>query len=180
MVQRIRYIEGAPRLGSYSVDRRVRHLKKHHGVHQAFDGPASVDQLLMLACVEREAMVMAPPLTRDSAVSPCFHGCTAFLHRHFPPQSPPSLPFDPSLHSQQQPSPRECSTIPKLQLPAAAWSGVCMAAGKDCPILILFRLPQISFTLSLKCFFSDSNNCLDVGIGPLLQFPHPPRAGPLN
>ena len=31
--------------------------------------------------------------------------------------------------------------------------------GKDCLILILFRLPQIScFTLSLECFFSDSDN----------------------
>ena len=49
---------------------------------------------------------------------------------------------------------------------------------KDYMILILFR-PQIScFTLSLKCF-SDSDNCPDVGIGPLLQFPHSPRAGPI-
>ena len=49
--------------------------------------------------------------------------------------------------------------------------------GKDCLILIPFRLPQIScFTLSLKCFSSDSFNCPDVGIGPLLQFPHLLRA----
>ena len=54
--------------------------------------------------------------------------------------------------------------IPELQLPAAApssrsasLSGLCMAATKDCLILIPFRLPQIScFTLSLKCFSSDS------------------------
>ena len=52
--------------------------------------------------------------------------------------------------------------------------------GKDCLILTLCRLPQIScLTLSLKCFSSESDNCLDVGIGPLLQFPHPPRAGPV-
>ena len=52
--------------------------------------------------------------------------------------------------------------------------------GKDCLILIPFRLPQISyFTLSLKCFSSNSDNCPNVGIGPLLQFPHPPRAGPV-
>ena len=52
--------------------------------------------------------------------------------------------------------------------------------GKDCLILIPFRLPQIScFTLSLKCFSSDSDNCPDVGIRPLLQFPHLPRAGPV-
>ena len=43
---------------------------------------------------------------------------------------------------------------------------------KDCLIFIPFRLPQIScFTLSLKCFSSDSDNCPDVGIRPLLQFP---------
>ena len=46
--------------------------------------------------------------------------------------------------------------------------------------LIPFRLPQIScFTPSLKCFSSDSVNCPGVGIGPLLQFPHPLRAGPV-
>ena len=50
--------------------------------------------------------------------------------------------------------------------------------GKDCLILIPFRLPQIScFTLSLKRFTSDSDNCPDVGIGPLPQFPHSPRTG---
>ena len=50
--------------------------------------------------------------------------------------------------------------------------------GKDCLSLIPFRLPQIScFTLSLKCFSSDTDNGPDVGIGPLFQFPHPPRVG---
>ena len=52
--------------------------------------------------------------------------------------------------------------------------------GKDCLILILLRPSQISFlTLSLKCFSSDSGNCPDVEIRPLLQFPLPPRAGPV-
>ena len=47
-------------------------------------------------------------------------------------------------------------------------------------ILIPFRLPQIScFTPSLKCFSSDSDNCSNVRIGPLLQFPHLLRAGPV-
>ena len=108
-------------------------------------------------------MVMAPPSTHDSAVSPCFHGCLGFLHRYFPPQSPPSHPLNLSLPSQQQPSPWDCSTVPKLQVPAAApsrgpatLSGVCTAAARAV-ILIPFRLPQIScFTLSLKCFSSDS------------------------
>ena len=54
------------------------------------------------------------------------------------------------------------------------------SCGKDCLILIPFRLPQIScFTLSMECFSSDSDNCPDAGIGPLLQFPHLPRAGPV-
>ena len=62
---------------------------------------------------------------------------------------------------------------------SASLSGVCTAAARTV-ILIPFRLPQIScFTLSLKCFSSDSDNCLDVGIRPLLQFPYPQRAGPV-
>ena len=58
---------------------------------------------------------------------------------------------------------------------------LCMyGCGKDCLILIPFRLPHISyFTLSLRCFFSDSGSCPSVGIQPLLQFPHPLRAGPV-
>ena len=51
---------------------------------------------------------------------------------------------------------------------------------KDCLILIPVRLPQITcFTLNLKCFSCDSDNCPDVGIRTLLQFPHPLRAGPV-
>ena len=47
-------------------------------------------------------------------------------------------------------------------------------------ILIPFRLPQIScFTLSLKCFSSDSDNCPDVGLVPMFKFPYPLRAGPV-
>ena len=50
---------------------------------------------------------------------------------------------------------------------------------KGCLILIPFRLPQLScFSLSFKCFSSDSDNCLDVGTWPLLQFPDLLRAGP--
>ena len=52
--------------------------------------------------------------------------------------------------------------------------------GKDCLILIPFRLPWIScLTLSLKRFSSDSDSCPDVEIGPLLQLPHLLRAGPV-
>ncbi|CAM9166022.1 unnamed protein product [Rangifer tarandus platyrhynchus] len=53
-------------------------------------------------------------------------------------------------------------------------------SGEDCLILIQFKLPQIScFTLSLKCFSSDPDSCSHVGIGHLLQFSHPLRAGPV-
>ena len=133
-------------------------------------------------------MRKAPPATCDSAVSPGFHGCPAFLHRYFPPQSPSSPPLDPSLHSQSIaaltlglfhnpsiPAPSHCA-FQEISIPVRGKYG----CSKDCLILIPFRLPQIScFTLSLKCFSSDSDNCPDVGIGPLLQFPHPPRAGPV-
>ena len=45
--------------------------------------------------------------------------------------------------------------------------------GKDCLILVPFRLPQMScFTLSLKCFSSDSDNWRpEVGIGPCFSSP---------
>ena len=82
-------------------------------------------------------MVMALPTTHYSAVLPCFHGSLAFLHRHFLPLSPPSHPLHPSLCSQQQPTPQNWSTIPKLQLPASApsrgpvyLSGVYMAVAR--------------------------------------------------
>ena len=119
-------LKGAPWVRSGSVVQCIRHL---------------MGQPSLFSCrcwrVGTEAMVMAPPAMRDSAVSPCFHGCLAFLHRHFPPQSPPSHPLDLSLHGQHQPSPWDCSTVPKLQLPAAApsrgpacLSGVCMAVAR--------------------------------------------------
>ena len=100
-------------MGSYSVYRHARHLKGHPGwcptlkfsVSGVWWASLSIVQLPMLACEERGAMVIAPPPMHDSAVSPCFHGCPASLHRHFPPQSPSSHPFDLSLCSQQQPCP---------------------------------------------------------------------------
>ena len=135
-------------------------------------------------------MVMAPPPMHDSAVSPCFQGCLAFLHRHFPPQSPPSQPLHLSLqstaalalgllHSPKTVSLNSSSKLLHLLGGCIPVQGM-YGCGKDCLTLIPFRLPQIScFTLSLKCFSSDSDNCPDVGIRPLLQFPHLPRAGPV-
>ena len=127
---------------------------------------------------------MALPGMHDSVVLPCFHDCLAFLHRHFPPQSPPSHPLDLSLAVNSSPHPEIvpqtlCSSSQLLPLPGDLCP--CLGyvwCGRDCFILIPFRLPQIScFTLSLKRFTSDSDNCPDVGIGPLPQFPHSPRTG---
>ena len=54
-------------MGSYSVVQCVRRLM----------GQPLYCSAAMLACGEREAMVMAPPPKHDSEVSPCFHGCLA-------------------------------------------------------------------------------------------------------
>ena len=78
------------------------------------------------------------------------------------------------LYSLYAPAPNWCALYGTCSL-----SRVCITVARIvCVILIPFRLPQIScFILSLKCFCSDQNSCPDVGIGPLLQFPNPPRAG---
>ena len=109
----------------------------------------------------------------------------------FPPQAIPttiSFPTSPRstslqsiaaltqglLHNPKTPAPTRC-TFQGIYIPVQGMYG----CGKDCLILIPFRLPQIScFTLSLKCFSSDSDSCPDVRIRPLLQFPHLLRAGP--
>ena len=112
--------------------------------------------------------------------------CSAFLHRYFPSQSPPSHPLNPSRQSTAAPT-LGLLHNPQISAPSlCAFLGTCVPVrgmygiSKDCLILIPFRLPQIScFTLSLKSFSSESDNCPDVGIGPLLPFPHLPRAGPV-
>ena len=120
-------LKGAPWVGSYSVVQCLRHLLGQPPYCSAADAGSGA----------REAMVMAPPSMSDSAVLSCFHGCLDFLHRHFPPQSPPSHPLDLSLCHQQQPLPWDFSIIPKLQLPApmpsrgpASLSRVCMAVAR--------------------------------------------------
>ena len=144
---------GAPLTGSFSVVQCVRRLAGQPVYCSA-----------MLECGEREAMVMTPPPTLDSAVSPCFHGCLAFLHRHFPPPSPPSHPLHPSLHSQWQPSPWGCSTISQLQLPGTGPSRrptflprVCVAAART--VCFSFHLVRHRSAVSLS----------DLKVSPLTQ-----------
>ena len=79
------------------------------------------------------------------------------------------------LHNPSTSAPSHC-TFQGTCVPVQGMYG----CGKDCLILIPFRLPQIScFILSLKCFSSDSDSCPDVGIRPLLQFSHLLKAGPV-
>ena len=82
-----------------------------------------------------------------------------------------------SPHPQTVPqSPNSSSQLLRTSVPVRGVYG----CSEDCLILIPFRLPQISsVTLNLECFSSDSDNCPEVAIGPLLQFPHPPRAEPV-
>ena len=154
-------LKGEPWVGSCSIVQCIRRLLGQPLYCSAAD-----------AGLWGEAMVMAPPPTCDSAVSPCFHGCPAFLHRHFPPQSPlPSIclsavnssprpgiaPHFPNSSSQPLRLLGDTRPCPGYDLRPClgyVWHG----CGKDCLILIPFRLPQIScFTLSLKCFSSDSD-----------------------
>ena len=79
------------------------------------------------------------------------------------------------LRNPSAPAPSHC-TVQGVYLPLQGMHGW----GKDCLRLIPFKMLQISsFTLSLKCFSSDPDSCPNGGIGPLLQSPHPPKAGPV-
>ena len=54
-----------------------------------------------------------------------------------------------------------------------------MAAARTVRFSFHLGCHRLAVSLSLKWFSSDSDNCPDVGIGPLLQFPHLLRAGPV-
>ena len=133
----------------------------------------------MLVCPGREAIVTAPPAMHDSAVLPCSHGCrasTGISHHNFRPHllsirlsevnCSPRPGIDPqSLNSSSQPL-----RLPGDPVPMQGMYGF----SKDCLSLIPFRLLQICcFPLSLKCFFSDSDNCPDVKIRPPASVPPP-------
>ena len=90
------------------------------------------------------------------------------------------------FHSQQQFLLWYYSTIPKLQLAAAApskgpesLSRVYMAAARTVWFSFHLGCHRPAVSLNLKCFSSDSDNYPNVGTGPLLQFPHLLRAGPV-
>ena len=148
--------------------------------------PLYCSAMPVLACGEREAMVMAPPTMRDSAVSLASMAArlssTGISHHNLFPHmssiylSAVNSSLCPGIAPQSwTPAPSHC---PFQETRVPAWH--MYGCSKDSLILIPFRLSQVSyFTLSLTCFSSDSDNCPAVGIGPLLQFLHPRRAGPV-
>ena len=108
---------------------------------------------------------------------------TGISHHNLLPQVPSVCPS--AVNS--SPLPEIASQSLRSNSQCCAFSGTCMpvqgtyGCGKGCLILVPFRLSQIScFTLSLKCFSSDPDNCPNVGTGPLLQFPYLPRASPVQ
>ena len=124
---------------------------------------------------------MTPPPAHDSVVWLCLRGCLIFLHRHFPPQPPPSHPLVPSPGSQKQTLPWNCSSIPTLQVPGtalfrglASLSRVCRAVARIvCVIRIPFNCHRSAASLSnsLKCFSSVPNNCPGLGTDPYFSPP---------
>ena len=105
---------------------------------------------------------------------------TGISHHSLLPHIPSSHLFAVNISPHPEIAPQS-----ELQLPATAPSGVCMAAARTVWFsfhLILILIPAASdqlFHSSCKCFSSDSDNCPDVAIKPLLQFPHRPRPGPI-
>ena len=158
-------------MGGGRVELPVRHLNGHPGWGPALQFSLSgtwwaslpTVQLPMLACGERGHGEGSTHYAWLSSI-PRFRDCMAFLRRPFPPQSPPSHSLNPSVCSQQQPSPWDRSTVPKLQLPAAgpsrgpaSLSRVCMAVART-----------VFFSLHLGCYRSAvSRSALNVS--PLPQ-----------
>ena len=132
-----------------------------------------------------EALVMAPPpcVTQQYSLASkaARLSSTAISHHDL-------LPHIPLIHLSAVKSsplkgiaPQSLNSGSQLSFPETRVSAHCVfGCGKDCLILTPFRLPLIScFTLSLKWFSSNSDNCPSVGIGSLLQFLHQPRVGPV-
>ena len=125
-------LKGAPWVGSYSVVQCVRRLMGQPRYCSAANavvwGEKRLWWLHPLHMTQQYRLASMAAWLSSTGISP---------NNLFPPQSPPSHPLHLSLHSQQQPSPWDCATTPKLQFPAAATSrrlaslsGVGMAAAR--------------------------------------------------
>ena len=153
-------------------------------VHQVFDWPASLLSSCNAGVWGKIGYGDDSTTACDSAVSSCsmaaWLSSTGISH---PDLLPPITSIclstvNSSPHPGIAPQPLNSSSQPLHLL--GDWHCIAVwgmyGCGKDCLIFTPFMLPLIScFTLSLKCFSSDSDSCPDMRIGPLLQFPHPPR-----
>ena len=158
----VRHREGPSWLGSYSVVQCVRHSRGQ--------------PLCCSAAIA--AMVLAHPLCMTQQY--CLASMAAWLSSTGISRS--LLPHIPSvrlslqstaalavglLHNPYSPAP-SCCAFQGTRVPVQGLYG----CSKDCLILIPFRLSQIScFTLRLKCFSSDSDNCHHVGTDPCFSSP---------
>ena len=115
---------------------------------------------------------MTPHSACESAVVPCLHGFQAFLQKHSLPPYLLSCLLLPSLWSQKQSSPWDCSPNPTLQFPAITHSGgltflsrvyrvasqiVWVPLYSDCHIL------AASLSSSFECFPSVPTDCPKCG-----------------
>ena len=142
----------------------------------------SIVQLPMLVCGEREAMVMAPPLhvTQQCRLAsmPALLSSTGISHHDLLPHIP--LICLSSVNSSS-------STIPKLQLPAAVpsrrpafLSGVCMPVARTVWFSYHLGCHRSAVSLSAINVSSLTQTIAPLwGIRPLLQLPHPLKAGPV-
>ena len=135
----IQALSGLPCLGSFSVVQGVSHIQGPHWV-ESYSVVQCVRHLMgqSLCCSADDADVWGERgcgdgsnPTCDSAVSPCFHGFPAFLHRHFPPQSLPHIPLIhlSTVNSSPRPGIAPASSRCAFQ-GTCTLSGVCMAAAR--------------------------------------------------
>ena len=87
----------------------------------------------------------------------------SFPPRYFPPQSS-SHPLNLSLHSHRQPLPWDCTTIPKLQLPAVVPSRGPMSLSKVC----MASARTVWFSFHLGCHRS-ATSLSALNVSPLTQ-----------
>ena len=92
----VQALTGLPCLGSFSVVQLARHMEGSYSVVQCVRHLMGQALYCSAGVWGQRGYSDGSTPMHDSAVSPCFHGCLDFLHRHFP-RSPPSHPLDPSL-----------------------------------------------------------------------------------
>ena len=141
---------------------------------------------LLLVCGDREAMVVVPTPTQAQqhrlASMATWLSTTGICHHNLPchiplihPSRVNSSPYPGIAPQSPNSSSQPLHLLGDLR-PCLAYVWL----RQELSDFISFKLPQMSyFTLSIKHLSSDSDNCLDVEIGPLLLVPLPPRAGPV-